>query len=167
MADMVVTAGATTANSYSSIDDADIYHEKHLYASNWTSANDESKEKALMWATRLLDEMVIWQGLAKTSTQALLWPRQVVYDREGNSISSTEIPQFLKDATAEFARLLISEDRTLETNRDLVGFKKMKVDVLELEVDTYKNKPVMPPSVWSIVKFYGRKTGRTKILVRI
>jgi hypothetical protein len=149
------------------VDDADIYHEKHLYASDWTSASDDNKEIALMWATRLLDESVRWNGRAIADTQTLAWPRSYVYTIEGVALASDATPQFLKDATAEFARCLIAENRTLETNRDLIGFKELKVGDLELKVDSFKGKPLIPPSVWSIVRPYGSKTGKKKTLVRM
>jgi len=169
MADLVVETGAglSTANAYCTVDEADLYHEKHLYASDWTSATDDNKEIALMWATRLLDENVRWNGRVMSDDQALAWPRSQVYTIEGYSVASNTVPQFLKNATAEFARNLISEDRTLETNRDLMGFKELKVGDLQLTVDTYKGKPLIPPSVWSIIRSYGSKAGKKKTLVRI
>jgi hypothetical protein len=159
--------GLSTANSYCSVDNADIYHEKHLYASDWTSAGDDNKEIALMWATRLLDEDIRWNGRVMSENQALAWPRSQVYTINGHGVATDGIPQFLKDATAEFARCLIAEDRTLETNRDLIGFKEMKVGDLELKVDSFKGKPLIPPSVWSIVRPYGSKAGKKKTLVRM
>ena len=167
MADMVVEtgSGSATANSYCSVDDGDTYHEKRLYVTDWTGANDDDKEIALMWATRLIDEMVIWNGSVTGSTQALAWPRDAVYDRYGYSIANTTIPTWLKEATAEFGRQLIAENRTAETNRDLVGFSEIKVDTLELKVDSMQSKQTMPSEVYSMIKFYCRKIGKTKTLV--
>ena len=171
MATMIVETGtaASTSNSYCSLDDADTYHEKRLYVTDWTGANDDDKEAALMWATRLIDQMVEFSGYAINSTQALAWPRSVVYDRNGYAFASNAIPSWLSEATAEFARQLIAENRTEETNRDLIGFKEIKVDTLQLKVDTgtSTSKPTMPPEVWSMIKFYGRKIGSYKTLVRI
>ena len=169
MATMVVETGSglSTANSYCSVDNADTYHEKHLYATNWTSATDDNKEIALMMATRLLDELVIWNGYRNTTTQALMWPRTAVYDREGYAFSSASVPSWLVQATAEFARQLIAEDRTADPNRDLVGFKEIKVGDLQLKVDSYKAKGAMPAAVWSMVRFYCKKVGRKRRLVRV
>lgn len=169
MATLVVETGAglATANSYCNEDEADLYHEKHYYASTWTSATSDNKEIALMWATRLIDEQVEWAGVAVGTTQALMWPRNLVYDRNGYAILSTTIPTWLKEATAEFARLLLDENRTAETNRDLVGFKEMKIGPLELKVDSFNKKSVLPPSVWSMIRFYCTKVGKSRRLVRI
>lgn len=158
---LIATAGASDANSYATVVEADAYHEEHLYATNWSSAATATQDIALVWATRLLDEMMEWSGRKNTQTQALRWPRSLVFGPDGYPVDSSVIPQFLKDATAEFARKLIEEDRTDEGSaRTLKGFKKLVVGPIELTVDAYTEKPVMPPSVWSIIKFYGRKIGQ-------
>jgi hypothetical protein len=170
MADLIVETGAGVvgANSYISADDADIFFEKRLHATAWTDANPDDKEIALMWATRLLEENVNWYGYITYDTQPLRFPRSSLTDIEGRDILQTTIPQFLKDAVSELAFHLISEDRTLETNRDLVGLKRVKVDTLDITTDgnPLAVKPVIPLSVWSIIKFYGRPYGQTRSLVR-
>ena len=64
------------ANSYASVAEGDTYHEAHLYATAWTAATPETKEKALLMATRLIDGQYQFHGFRATSTQALQWPRQ-------------------------------------------------------------------------------------------
>ncbi len=56
MPTVIITPGASNANSYCSRADGDAYHEAHLYASAWTGATADQKDAALFWATRLLDE---------------------------------------------------------------------------------------------------------------
>lgn len=157
MADMVVETGAglSTANSYVSVDDADIYHEKRLHITDWSSSTGSTKEAALMWATSLLDRMVDWDGTKYTSTQALRWPRSGIYDVDGYSIDSDTIPQFLKDATAEYARLLIATDLTAVN--DLAGFSEIKVDVIQLKIDKWDRTKTLPDPVWNMVKNYGKR----------
>ncbi|MHC4950701.1 MAG: DnaT-like ssDNA-binding protein [Planctomycetota bacterium] len=169
MADISVETGtgSTTANSYCNVDNADDYHESHLYAASWTSASEIDKEKGLMMATRLLDNQVVWNGYRTSNTQALMWPRTLVYDREGYTFESDTIPAWLIEATAEYARHLITEDLTSETNRDLVGFKEVKVGDLQLKVDPYRKKSTIPSSVWSMIRFYCKKVGAQKRLVRV
>ena len=171
MADLIVETGAGVAgaNSYATQDEADLYFEKRLHTATWTDADPDDKDIALMWATSLLDEMINWKGLQVDGYGALRWPRYGVWDQDGNEISSMIIPQFLKNATAEFGMHLLAADRTLETNRDLTGFRSIQVDVIKLEMsdfNTNASKPVMPKSVWSIVKFYGSIYGQSKTLVR-
>jgi len=157
MADMIVETGSglTNSNSYVSLDDADIYHEMRLHVTDWTGSNDDTKEAALMWASSLLDQLVDWYGSKYTEAQAMRWPRSGVYDIDGYAIGSSEIPQFLKDATSEYARLLIAEDVTAVN--DLAGFKSVKVDVIKIEIDKWDRASSIPPLVWDMVKNYGSK----------
>lgn len=169
MADIVVETGAglTNSNSYCSVDEADVYHENRLQVSSWSAATETIKETALVWATRLIDEGVAWKGYRTTDAQALMWPRTLVYDREGYTFDSYVIPSWLKNATAEYARNLVDEDRTAETNRDLTGFKKLEIGDLKLTVDSYAKKPQMPVAVWTQIRFYCHKVGAQRTLVRM
>jgi len=159
-------AGLLTSNSFISLDDADLYHEMRLHVETWTTASDDTKEAALMWATRLLNNLINWSGYKATEGQALRWPRYLVYDLDGYLIESTVIPDFLKSATAEYARNLIETDLTEENG--LAGYKKLKIDVLELEVDKYSQSATIPPAVWDMVKRYGDKyRNSTRVTERI
>jgi len=146
-------AGLTNSNSYSSVDEADLYHEARLHTSIWDDADDDDKEAALQWATRLIDEKIDFAGYKTSSTQALEFPRSGLYDRGGNSIGSGTVPTWLKNATAEYARYLIGED--LELSSGLSGFKELVVGPIEIVVDKADRKTAMPASVWSMLKFYG------------
>ena len=158
MADMTVETGSasSTANSYCSLDNADTYHEKRLHKSDWTSASDDNKEIALMWATRLLDEQVDWYGSKHTTSQALRWPRSGVLMIDGDEfITSTEIPEWLYEATAEYARHLIIQDR--QHDPDTAGFKRIKAGSLDITIDKRDRIGHMPASVWSMIKPYGTR----------
>ena len=150
------TARSATANRYSTVAEADAYHANHLYATVWTSAVLAQKEAALIWATRLLDEQVDWCGEKSTKDQALRWPRWYVADRDGYDVGMTVIPGWLKNATAEMARHLLAGDRTTERS---IGLQSVTADTVEVVFDKHDVKPVLPPSVRSIVEPYGRVTG--------
>lgn len=165
---LVQTAGASDANTYATLAQANTYMDSRLHVENWTNAVPDDKNKGLLWATSLLDDLVTWYGRKSGTTQALRWPRTGVYDIDGDSISSTEIPSFLIDATAEFAFQLLAEDRTLETNRDLMGFESLKVGPLSMKVDPNTKKPVLPTSVQNMIRNYTPSSGRQeKTLVRL
>ncbi len=150
--------GSATANSYVAVADADTYHsDGHLYATSWTGAGSSDKQKALVMATRLLDENVEWLGYKRTDTQKLMWPRYEMYDRGGWSVAHTTIPADLKNATAELARWLIDYDRTSET--DDVGFKKLKAGPVEIEVDKSDRRAIIPVVVARMIAPYGRVIG--------
>ena len=167
MATLVVEdgTGKTNSNAYCTLDEADLYHEMRLHVSDWTGASDDDKEAAIMWATSLLDTLVTWNGYKYDEDQALLWPRDGVLDRAGYDIDVDEIPQFLKDATAEFARILIATDKTAET--DTKGFKSIHVGSIQLSIDRYDRPGMLPKSVWNLVRFCCEKVARpSKTLVR-
>jgi hypothetical protein len=107
-------AGLTNANSYCTVAEADVYHTTHLYPRAWDEATSDQKERAVIWATRLLDEQCKWRGERSSTAQALRWPRVNVLTQDGdNWESSSTIPTWLRDATAECARALIEKNRPM------------------------------------------------------
>jgi hypothetical protein len=75
----------------------------------------------------------------------------------------------LRDATAEFARHLIIEDRTLDSSEGLFGFEAAKIGPLSISLGKnirIKKKDIMPKSVWLFVRPYCQKLGRKTQLVR-
>ena len=165
---LIATAGAADANTYCTLTDANTYISSRLHVDVWNNEGSDNKNKALLWATAQLDDLVAWNGLKASSTQILRWPRTSVWDIDGQSITSSAIPQFLKDATAEFAFHLLSEDRSVETNRDLLGFKSLKIGPLSMETDNNTQRPILPLSVQNMIRDYTaqRSTG-AKSLVRM
>jgi hypothetical protein len=154
-ATIIATAGAANANAYCTLTEANTYHsEKRMHSeAAWQQLSNDLRNRAIIWATRLLDEQINWVGSKASSTQILRWPRNQVWDVDA--------------ATAEYAYHLSVEDRTEETNRDLQGFKYMKIGDLSLVVDPYTGKPVIPPSVWTIINHYGSRSTKQKTLVRM
>ena len=168
MPTLVATAGAVNANSYSTLAEADLYHEQHLYATTWTEADDDNKIIALIWATRVLDEEVDWSGTKSTNEQSLRWPRYDVYDRDGYALLNTTIPQFLKNATAELARHLLLKDRFQVMDENVAGLKSVTAGPVSVEFDTMDRIDLLPPSVLSMIKEFAKSGtgGMTIPLVR-
>jgi hypothetical protein len=166
---IIATPGASNANSYCTLAEANTYHDESRYHSKetWLENTTSDRSRALIWASRLLDEMVTWDGAIVDTNGALRWPRYDVWHEDGYMISSTIVPQFVKDAASEFAYHLLIEDRTLETNRDTMGFEKIEIGDLKITVDKYTSKPIMPPSVWQIIRDYARRAGRSITLERM
>lgn len=170
MPTIVATAGATNANSYCTLVEANTYHESHLYATTWTDGEDDNKIIALIWATRLLDEQYDWVGQKVSSDQALRWPRADVTDRDGWEVSSTTIPQFLKNATAELARQLMTSDRFGTRDSAAAGIKSVQAGSVAVEFDSLDRIEVFPEAVESMVSFYttGSQLGGIEVpLVRV
>jgi len=103
-------SGSSTAESYLSVTDADTYHSNYGNT-DWTG-DDSVKEIALRKATRYIDALYArrWLGRRVSASQALDWPRAYVEDYDGFYLSSSEIPQGIKDAIALMALAALTED---------------------------------------------------------
>lgn len=110
--------GVPNANTYATRAQADEYHEGRLHGSTWTAATPESKDQALVSATRYLDTLT-WEGERISIDQALAWPRTgAVWD--GHEVPDTMLPRPVRDATIELARLLLDSDLQAEQDSDNV-----------------------------------------------
>lgn len=150
------TAGGASATSYASVAEADDYHDSipSAYTGTWTAATTAQKQASLMQATRLLDAMVLWEGIpADADTQRLAWPRDGVITYDGEEFDADDgIPQFLIDATSEFARQLLAKDRTKDTIR---GYKRIKTGDVEIEFDHMNTPRIIPQAVRLLIAPYG------------
>ena len=117
--------GRVDANSYASAADGDAYHDGHLYATAWTGATTGNKEKALVFATRIIDSQFQFSGFRTSDLQALQWPRDrcpdpdkgsavvlAVLPRRGTFVNSDVVPSMVVQAACEMARELLIADRT-------------------------------------------------------
>lgn len=147
------TSKSPTGNSYASLAEADAYHEARGFNDEWTSAQVETKNAALAWATRLM-ERLDFGGYVSSTTQALRWPRMVVFTPDGIEFSRTEVPQFVKDAQAELALYLLREDRT--EDQGSVGISEVAVGSVDVKFNTVAGSSkanYIPASVLDLLKF--------------
>jgi hypothetical protein len=127
--------GKVDANSYASAADGDAYFDGHLYATAWTGASSANKEKALVFATRLIDSQFQFDGWRAHDQQALQWPRERCPDPDkglpvtvlllasGAYVDYDIVPQAVVNATCELARELLILDRTAApTGEGLTSF---------------------------------------------
>src|SRR2546423_13428868 len=118
-------SGKVDANSYANAADGDAYHDGHLYATAWTGATTGNKEKALVFATRLIDSLFQFNGGRTKADQALQWPRVQCPDPDkglrtvsalvpilDDFVHYNLVPKPVTDATCEMARELLIVDRT-------------------------------------------------------
>lgn len=147
------TAGGVSANSYVTLADAEVYYESRLHSDEWDDVADSVKNEGLAMATMLFDSELLWVGSPASTTQALRWPRTSVTDPEGVAVSSSTIPTFLANATAEFALWLIQDDRLKES--DTQGFTQIKVGSIFATINARDRRDLMPPIVKSMVGYYG------------
>lgn len=156
------TPGSPTANSYATLAEANSYHETHPHASAWAGTED-AKNRALVTATRLLDENFRWFGWPATSNvQVLGFPRSGLYYRDGwRAIPVTVIPQELKDATSELARHLLTSDVTAESDIDTQGITALTAGPVSLQFSgAAKVGSIVPPQVVRMVRHLGAEISR-------
>ena len=84
------------SGSYCTIEYADEYFKKRLYAESWGETGDADKEKALRQATKEIDRQLL-KGRKATDTQELAFPRY----------PDTEVPEAVKEACCEIALALL------------------------------------------------------------
>lgn len=139
---IVATVGSASANSYLTVAEGNDISNNCLGTFPWQTATDDNKARALINATRYLNELR-FIGEKVTKTQALLWPRT---DAECGdySFSTTEIPGPVKMACFDIADTLLGNGNILKvtdttsTTELIPGIpnnllRKAKIDVIDLE----------------------------------
>lgn len=125
-------SGNSSADSYISVADADVYFSARNNAT-WAGMSDAEKEAGLLYATAYIDANYEWPGFVENTTQALDWPRSDAYDTDDRELSG--IPRQLKNATCELA--LAHNTDSLATTFDRGGrVKREKVGPLEVEYES-------------------------------
>jgi hypothetical protein len=114
---LTYTPGGSSDNSYAELDEANTYFEDRLNTTMWDAASDETREKALITATRRIDEEQFF-GAKASSAQALKWPRLGIADEDGNLLPSDSIPEQVKQAVFVTALELLRADFLAENYLD-------------------------------------------------
>jgi len=163
---LIATPGASNANSYCTLQEADAYNNVQLSAETWQNADSVQKEAAIRQATLQLDHYAAWQGKRSSQTQALAWPRTGVlfWDSEA-LIPADSIPQWLKDATAEMARTLLANPGGDEA---LAGISRVRLDDVSIDLTSASPLPLFSSLVQVLIAPYvGSGAGLVKRLVRM
>ena len=110
---------------------------------------DTIKSQALIMATQWITALVGWTGYETTTTQRLPWPRETMLLRnEQDYVLDTVVPEEVKAAQFELARLLISADRTSESGVYAQGISFMRAGPISL---MFRDKSTPPPVLPDIV----------------
>lgn len=152
MPSLVSTASGTSSNSYVSVSEADVYFGERLNATAWTAASTDDKERALIMATRRIDQER-FLGWKTVEQAALKWPRDGVYDDDGDDYDSSVVPDIVKQATYELALKLLADgtsDYVLPTG--LEEFRRAKVGSLEVERDPTFRAGELPDNVRRLLR---------------
>lgn len=124
------------ATSYCELEFADDYIEANIHVSTeWFDLEEEDRQRLLVRASKYLDRQVNWNGERVDQDSGLRWPRSGVYDSDGFEIPDNVIPVALKEAVAEFASYLMTDDWTRQEGGGN-GLKEVKVDVIDVKFDT-------------------------------
>jgi hypothetical protein len=108
----------------------------------WTTATADQRGKAVIAATRYLDQLA-WIGSKVAATQALLWPRSAAECGE-KSYTTTVIPPEVKYGTFLMAEALLDDPSVMSGNSPTIqgelisgipnaDLKRAKLDIMELE----------------------------------
>lgn len=142
--DGTIVAGA---NSFISLNDADLYFEGRNEPSTWTSATDEAKESALLYAAAEIAWGYAWRGQAvQPYDHDWPFPRYALIDDDGfvytypnsESVGGSAVPRRVLDAQCELA--LGHLDEALNEAKDRGGDIKME-KVGSLAVEYFEGAP--------------------------
>lgn len=105
------------ANAYI---DADWFKNYHDARGNTYTGADQDLERAIIKATDYLDERFTFVGRRRMGRdQTTEWPRTDAWDRDRRYIN--DVPQEVKEATAEYALRALTQDINPDPERDPTG----------------------------------------------
>lgn len=152
--------GDPDANSYASVEFADDYIEMNAFASvQWQLLDIAEKERLLARASFIIDKRVKWAGERVDRDSGLRWPRAGVFDEDGFIIPDDELPEIIAEAVCEFATYLMTTDWTTDQQTSSGALTKIKVDVIELEMDagssSSSTRAVLPDTIMAMLEHLG------------
>lgn len=103
---VVATVGSDEANSYLTVAQGDAIANTMVATLKWGTATTAEKGRALITATRYLDQLE-WIGAKASSTQALAWPRSGASCGD-KDYSDDVIPSEIGYATFDLADALLN-----------------------------------------------------------
>lgn len=152
------TAGDAAANSFVSVDYADMYFSVHLDGAFWTVTTNQKQAALVMATDRLNVEM--YGGQRASTTQALSWPRSYIESIDSPAygyISSTTIPAPLEKATCEMALhyLKVAAGEFSMDDRDLETLSSYKVGPMDFGVKAGFKADSLPQKVQNLLSSIG------------
>ena len=129
------TLSSASANSYVTLAEANAYFETVPKSTNWDNKPDDSKNRALISATRWIDTFQFY-GDRCDNSQALNWPRNN-YHVDRVELSCSTIPNDIKYATYELANALANDtDAITGSTGDTGLYEQVKLGELEVKYNT-------------------------------
>ena len=165
------TLGSASANAYCSLAVANQYHDDRAKAGDttWTKASNTLRQEGILWATKLLDALVEWNGVVVDDVQKLMWPRYGLRKRNGYEQLSSEIPIELQEACAEYSRQLIADDLAADRDAEVEGLESLRAGPVTLKFrETVSSKSVPDAVIYLLPEnWYGRIQGVATSVVEI
>jgi hypothetical protein len=121
-----------------------------------TRVTMNEREAALVWATRLLDQMMIWNGTKRTNEQVLRWPRSGVLDPDGFFYDYDTIPPLLEEGTAELALVLLESNAFKQPGILGQGVDNVQLGPLRVNIASSERTDVIPQNILSLLSPLGR-----------
>ncbi len=173
MATIDATVGGVASNSFGTLAESAVYFATRSTIQAWEDADDQSV--LLIMATRVMEASFAspkrilmrnvlrgsvqayyrtsptWTGTPASTTQALSWPRDGMYTRNGVLIPSNVNPQELKNAEFELAGQLAISDRTLDNDVIAQGLTSVKAGSVSLGFKSDFEFEVIPGAVWNLL----------------
>lgn len=129
------------------------------------------REKAILWATQILDAQIDWFGSPRYAMrdsaapqtgpfQNLRWPRMGVIRSDGYAYPYDRIPEDLKRVTAELAIYLLQRD--LSSIPDLLGLGIEEASLpgpLRVKVSKKMKEFIIPDYILAMLRDLGRVQG--------
>jgi len=161
--EIVATAKSETANSYVTLAQANTYFLGRLYVTDWTDAGNDTRNRALISAAERLDQEE-YDAIKSDADQALKWPRDGLYDEDGNSVDSDTVPQRIKDAQCKLALYMLADDLLVDTG--LEAFDNVKVGPMDVTPRHMRVAGELPADVRREIRFWLTTSRSTVQLVR-
>jgi hypothetical protein len=120
-------------NSYVTLEDANAHFENRLDVAAWDEADEDTRSKALISATMLIESFE-WTGVAVSESQPLAFPRVGEYfdPRVGYVIAMDGVPSKIIKATIELAYHLLNNDGLLDETGGVVNLSLGPIQLTDI-----------------------------------
>lgn len=156
---ITATIGSAAANSYVTLAAANTELEARLNAGTWEAATDDTKNRALVEAQRVLQTLE-WKGSRVDATQVLAWPRQYVENPDA-PFDATAARPF--DETLYYAATIIP-DRVKSAQVEL-AFQFVKAGTTDVAA-LAATDGVLQKTVGPLSTTYASSAGRARGIAR-
>lgn len=149
-----IDIGLETYQGYADQDAADFYLAADFNAAAWREADLDTKGRALVTATRVLDRQS-WQGTRTVADQPLAWPRAGIA-----GVDQAGVPLAVISALIELAAQIIGGYDAANKASTASGVKRQKAGSVEIEYFANNQGGPdgsgyrLPLPVWELISVY-------------